>query len=394
MDLQALVNAIGITQKYPKALEEIYAVLSKTDAPACDLKLIEELQSAYNLFEEYYEEICQAAEAINQDQLRSTWVRVAGKFAMEADVKTACTLPCPKITGDPANDFMALFLLIPQIPGSIDQYRRRGFCDTELKDLLNCYVNGIRIVKRQTGYPGINKSYYDWCSIFAKAMIFKTDGLQFELQKVPDSVIWLKEKSTGELMPVLLGGRMSEDGKHRIGAAGFDEDAPSFEITFEEDEENFYGHPTRECVVSKTREVFSKAQWEAYIRPGENCISMHIPQKADISPENTRKACENAKKIARERYPEFSCDKIYCCSWLLDPTLAELQGAKSNITAFQRSFVRYPIKNNGMSVFSFVFPRYCSDYRELPEETSLQKKIKKLYLEGKYIYFVSGIYAE
>ena len=392
MDLQALANAIGITGNYPASLEEIYADLPKTEAPACDLKLIEKLQREHNLFEEYYEEIYRAAELINQDELRSAWVHVAVKFAMEADVETACKLPCPKMTGDPANDFMALFVLLPQIPVSIDGYRRRGFSDLELKDLLNCYVNGIRIVKRQTGFPGINKTYYDWCSIFAKTRIFKVNGLQFELHKLPASAIWLKEKTTGELVPILLSGQVTEDGKHRIGAAGFDENTPSFKIAFEEDRENFYGHAVRACVVSRTREAFSKEQWEVYGRPGENCFSMHIPPKTDISPENLKKACENARKIALERYPEFPCNKVYCSSWLLDPTLAELQGEKPNITAFQRSFVRYPIKNNGMSVFGFVFPRYCPDYNDLPEETSLQRKIKKLYLDGKYIYFVSGLY--
>jgi hypothetical protein len=41
-------------------------------------------------------------------------------------------------------------------------------------------------------------------------------------------------------------------------------------------------------------------------------------------------------------------------------------------------------------VFNFVFPGYGDDFSKLPEDTSLQRKIKAMYLSGKYIYEYAG----
>ena len=39
----------------------------------------------------------------------------------------------------------------------------------------------------------------------------------------------------------------------------------------------------------------------------------------------------------------------------------------------------------------YLFPANIEDYTKLPEDTSLQRKIKKVYLDGGYIYGGGGI---
>ena len=44
----------------------------------------------------------------------------------------------------------------------------------------------------------------------------------------------------------------------------------------------------------------------------------------------------------------------------------------------------------GSAVFSFVFVRKPENLQDLPEDTSLQRKLKKLYLDGDCIHTYSG----
>ena len=47
MELRQIADAIGIGEYMPE-LDEIYATLPKTDAPACDLETIDRLQADYD----------------------------------------------------------------------------------------------------------------------------------------------------------------------------------------------------------------------------------------------------------------------------------------------------------------------------------------------------------
>ena len=97
-------------------------------------------------------------------------------------------------------------------------------------------------------------------------------------------------------------------------------------------------------------------------------------------------------------FPSRSVNESYARSAVaafaaqLDPTLEEMLGENSNITAFQNCFTRYPTKDSGQAVFSFAFVRRCADLHDLPEDTSLRRKIKAHYLNGGHIYSYSGIY--
>ena len=62
------------------------------------------------------------------------------------------------------------------------------------------------------------------------------------------------------------------------------------------------------------------------------------------------------------------------------------------VTAFQRKYALYPINSGGNDVFTFVFRGFSGDTLDLPEETSLQRAIKRVYLDGGYIYESGGIF--
>ncbi|MBR7122130.1 MAG: hypothetical protein IKC95_01545 [Oscillospiraceae bacterium] len=391
-DLKVLAAGVGVTSDCPEALKQFYGEFSPDSTPACDLQLIDRLQTQYNLFGEFCDLVKQAAKEINEDALRSLWIKLCGAFALNSTSEQAKTVPVPVSDGTLVGDFLPLYILLPQIPGSIETYRSRGFSQEEINKLLPEYLSGMRVVKRQTGRPGINSVYYNWLTNFAKAMIFTTDGLQFEIFHLPQSNLWLKNRFSGELLALPAAGHFHASGKHHCGMYGYEDTEGSFKVSFEEDEQNFYGHSVADNVVSAQKQTFSKEIWECVVRPGGECLNFHIPEGADISVENLALACANARKIAARSYPEHNNQVIYGVSWILDPALEKILGEKSKITGLIRSFCLCPCRDAGMGVFSFVFPRYCEDFHDLPENTSLQRKIKQLYLEGGRIYAYSGIF--
>lgn len=389
-ELRRIADIVGVGE-YPREMEAFYERL-EPGVPAADLGLIRQLQEEYNLFDEFYDTVVEVAAQLNADPVRSAWVRTATAFAMAGDEAQARKVPTAVSDGTALMDFLPLYILIPQIPGSVTEYKARGFTDKEMPRIMNNYKAGIRITCEQTGCPGINPLYYSWLTLFTKSRLFYTpDGLQFEVKKLPPSAIYLQNKKSGEILPLLVRGKVHASGIQILGSAGYEDAEGAYEVSFEEDDEKFLGYAVVDSVVEKAPREFSKTQWECIARPGDNCLGMHIPRKADISLETVKKACASARKIAAERYPEFHICVINCASWMLCPKLEQIMGSQTKLAGFLNCFVKYPYKDGGKAVFGFVFPKRFESYETLPEDTSLRRKLKQLYIDGGYIHAYSGI---
>jgi hypothetical protein len=179
-----------------------------------------------------------------------------------------------------------------------------------------------------------------------------------------------------------------------LGAAGFTVEEGSFEAIFRENEEEFYGHPAIKSYVAREAMSFKKTAWRAVLREGDGVVGIHIPRGADLSPESVEEGFKLSMALTKERYPEFNARAIHCFSWMLDPTLADMLGEGSKITKFLSRFSKHPRKSDGSGIFTFVFPGSPDDLSLLPETTSLQRKLKKLYLDGGFIHPFGGIVPE
>lgn len=391
MDLRQIADALGI-DTFPDGLGSIYDALSIVGKPACDLTLIEQLETEHGIFGEYYDVVRETARKINTDPVRSVWVRIAAKYALEGSAEQAYEIPEPTFDGTQMNDLLLLYILLPQIPLSIDTYRARGFSEEELADLLKAYRESIRIVESRVGRPAINKGYYNWLLHFSKALIFKTMGLQFELKCLPETVVWLRNRKSGLLVPLMTKGTFHSSGVQPLGSFGYTDAVGSFTPKFSEDAENYYGNGVFENVVSIYSRVFPKSVWQCVGCPGDPCLSMHIPRGADISREATLDACRSAIRIMRERYPEHGGRLVFCRSWLLNPTLKMIQGEHARIIQFMECFTKYPnLDPTGSAMFGFVFNGRPENLADLPEDTSLRRKLKKLYLDGGCLHSYSGV---
>lgn len=388
MKLCDIAKAIGI-ETYPEAMEVYYD--PKDTAPACDLAVIDRLQKDYNMFGDFYPLVRQYAQQINADEKRSAWVKTAVAFCRAGDFNQAKSVPVPVADGTMLTSMLPFYILVAQIPDSLSEYRRRGFREEELEEHYKVYRDSLRIVEEHTGMPGTNALYYGWDTHFVKAQIFFVKGLQYEMRTLPGQAVYLREKATGRILPVMTAGTFHKSGKAVLGSAGYTDGENAFTCTLREDTKNFYGHGCDDFVVSEREQVFPKADWECVLRPGDPCLGMHIPAGADISQQAMDRSIAAAQALVAERFPEFTGRRVYCSSWLLDPQLGQLLGEDSRITGFQNRYIRHPQKSAGMHVFGFVFPKRYESFATLPEDSSLRRKLKQLYLNGGHIYAYAGV---
>lgn len=391
MTLREIADSIGIGD-YMSELDTIYASMPETDTPACDLDVIDKLQTEYNTFGQFYELVRAVAIQINGDKNRSAWIKTAAAFSKDNTRELVNRIPVPTPDGTVVTSLLPLYILISMLPCAVEEYRRRGFSEKEIGLVMHRIWDGMRIVKKQTGMPGINKTYFTWQTLFAKAQIFELEeGLQFELKKVQEDVVYIRNKTTGQIIPVINQGMVHRNGLHMLGSIGFEDEDGAFEAAFREDDKNIYGHGCYDCKIDIEEKAYPKTEWEVYLRPGDDCLSFHIPEGADISLSSVIAQFEKGRRIAKERYPEHKGWDIFGSSWILDPTLNEIVKSESKIAQLMTLFARYPVKSDGASIFSFVFDNKPETLEDLPEDSSLRRGLKKMYLEGKYNHIYAGI---
>lgn len=114
----------------------------------------------------------------------------------------------------------------------------------------------------------------------------------------------------------------------------------------------------------------------------ENVISIHIPSDAVLTEENCRKSFDGADLFFREHFPQRAGDKYICNSWLLSPALRGMLGTDSNIIRFQKLFEIVSWEQESKEFLEWVFKRRDIGFHELPEHTSLQRKMKAYLQKG------------
>ncbi|MCI8825226.1 MAG: DUF5596 domain-containing protein [Lachnospiraceae bacterium] len=111
-------------------------------------------------------------------------------------------------------------------------------------------------------------------------------------------------------------------------------------------------------------------------------ISIHIPSDADFSPSVVDKSLAEAEEFFKRYYSELKNVEYYCHSWLLDRGLQKMLNEKSNIVSFQNRFEIFDEGEVDMEFIEWLFYTKSIDLQKLPEETSLQRNVKKHLLSG------------
>ncbi|WP_418817363.1 acyltransferase domain-containing protein [Pseudoruminococcus massiliensis] len=111
-------------------------------------------------------------------------------------------------------------------------------------------------------------------------------------------------------------------------------------------------------------------------------IGIHIPSDADFSPCAVDKSLMKAKKFFTEYYPDLANAEYRCHSWLLDNQLKGMLNENSNIINFQNRFEIFDEGEIGTDFIEWLYNTESTDYSALPENTALQRNMKRHLLSG------------
>lgn len=394
MTLNEIAKEIGVV-KYDAIHEDmlaLYPLPEDKKEKACSMALIERLQERFNLFGQYFEAVKEAWLELEKDPLRKSYADAAGVFMPDHTYGECTKVPVPEPDGTKAGDLIQLFILLPSVEAAYEKYLERGFSPEEAKNLiLSIYHDLNHTSQNVLGRPGYIAIYFRWDCLYLKAKIFTFGGLNYEFHKFKLAYI-LKNKKTGALLPLSAEQTLYKNGQI-FGSAGASDEAGAIAATFEETEDAYVGFAAEtNSVYNAEKKAFPKSEWELILQPGDQVIGIHIPKKTDLSPEAVTKSLAGAQEIAKKRFSDWQPKMFTCTSWMISPELHAVMKEGSRVLAFGDRYTRYPAKSNGKSVFTFVFPQsFKGTYEELPEDTSLMRELKKLYIAGDCIRNYSGV---
>lgn len=120
-------------------------------------------------------------------------------------------------------------------------------------------------------------------------------------------------------------------------------------------------------------------------------MRLHIPSDADLSESSVDRSLNLAKAFFQKHYPDDPYDRYVCESWLMSPTLRSLLPEGSRIRSFQERFSIGPEEPSASCLeWLFRVPK-GTGLEALPEKTSLQRRAKKLLLEGGTLGEATGV---
>lgn len=123
----------------------------------------------------------------------------------------------------------------------------------------------------------------------------------------------------------------------------------------------------------------------------ENYIKIHIPSGERLEIENVINSIKNSKKEVK-KYFGLSNPEYRCNSWLLSNQLNDIIDRNCNIHKFYKLFEVKDGEDATKDILNFVFEmQECADFNSLPENTSLQKILKKQLINNKKMKIGCGI---
>ena len=134
-------------------------------------------------------------------------------------------------------------------------------------------------------------------------------------------------------------------------------------------------------------------EYELCAEDGIRVISLHIPSDADLSPAALRNSIRSAKEILERTFPDWADLPWYCHSWLLSPDLEAVLPETSKILYFQSLFSLESDDDEGEFKL-WAYGREDIPNEELPEQTTLQRNLKRFLLAGNRFHSGKGTLKE
>ena len=267
--------------------------------------------------------------------------------------------------------FLPLFCLLPTIRPTYRFLKGKGVPQDIIARTLSQYETCVFIYSERYDRLGLNKRYFDWLQHYVDCEILDIDRLRFEMKRLEDPVSLVEDRRKGIRFLLYHDPQSLPDHKSNYGVEG--------------------RRISADGKICSETEFYPEDRYQLLICPGDQCLGVHIPEEGDFSEAACEKSYERAKRVFATCFPEWKYKGFHCESWMMAPQLKQYLKPGSNILSFSGKFLKYPLPAENEDVLNFVFQLKFTSYDDLPEDTSLQRNLKKLYQSGGKLYDYGGL---
>lgn len=401
--IQELMSALGCT-KWPERWAEIYDdVMEQYEKCGCEFTnpdIYDKFKDKYNVLEKYGEYYKTAAAEIAKDDYLSrllTLLCTVAKDRTHAKEEFLQFSPpvAPNDKRELKYDMLTALVMCSTYDYTYSLLTARKIPQNHIDYILN--IPDIMISSFKEYHNGavgaMSWTWYQRTSV--EALLYRTGRLEIEINtKFSErGVVFENTKNKGEIVTLANIGRFHRDGQ-LLGSKNFIDQEGAFDVSIKETDDAWIGHPFDERGHAKKEiTTLKKTEWKKLIEPGDPVISLHIPSGGGLTPEKVDAAFAEAKAFLATYYPNINYKAFVCNSWLMDRNLINLLGDDANLSKFIKRFTPLCIKSAGMDALKYIFLQsdpYTAVIKDLPENSSLQRTLKKLYLDGNCIYEMFG----
>jgi len=288
---------------------------------------------------------------------------------------------------------MPLVACVPHIAAVIDALHARGVEKDMIYATLGYVDRAIKASLEKGETPSFGKGQLSWCQHYLHGVILRIGRLEFH---------WIDDMYGGN-----FGVYRSKEGKYRLLAergayhkngrlvtANAPAEADDFNAVFRETDACFEGNIISEAglVLPETAKL-PNDKWERVAGYESPVVTVHIPAGPGLSRENIDASFRDALAVHKRAFPESGARLFHCHSWLLDTQHRAYLPPDSNILAFQSKFLHGTTNTCDNCVFNFLFSVVPGKTAlcDLPEDSSMQRIVKRYMMEGNHIYEQNGI---
>lgn len=151
---------------------------------------------------------------------------------------------------------------------------------------------------------------------------------------------------------------------------------PIFETALAEIGDEVHGNRISPCgIVTREKIRISKDTYQEILRKGDWMIGFHIPEGEGYTPERVRTSMKLAWDFFTKYFSDLPFKGFWSSSWLYDGRLCLFLEEESRIVQVQRQFFNYSGGWNGESTYIELFGDEDLSIDEVPQKSSLQKKV-------------------
>jgi hypothetical protein len=236
--------------------------------------------------------------------------------------------------------------------------------------------------RERTGRRGLGLMYLNWLLLAFRGRLYRRGVLNFEIAWLGHDVHVFRHREDGSVA-ILAGDGAAFDATGLMAGPEESTAADGWTGRLLDDGVAVAGHPFDESGRAQpSRRVLPRADWDQVLGRGDPVLGVHIPRQGKLTIESCRESMAEAERFFREHFPDHRFGGFTCSSWMLDPRLSELLPSESNILRFQRLFHLYSTTPGPTAVYWFVFGGPIRPVDELPEDTTLQRRLKAYLRAG------------